>query len=187
MDTKKIFITGTGRCGTTFLIKLFTFLDLDTGYTRETYSNYIYSECNSGMERRYDAPFSIIKNPRIMHNIHIVAADPAICIEKVIIPVRDYSASAKSRASHKHDCGGLWCATDEESQIAFYKHIVSNYVLYMTKYNIPTLFLDFDKMTTDKVYLFNQLEWLLQSRSIDFDTFAKAYDDVSETCVKKKE
>ena len=34
---EKILITGTGRCGTTFLIKLFSFLDFDTGYNRDNY------------------------------------------------------------------------------------------------------------------------------------------------------
>ena len=48
---EKILITGTGRCGTTFLIKLFSFLDFNTGYNRNNYKLSIYSNCNSGMER----------------------------------------------------------------------------------------------------------------------------------------
>lgn len=35
----KIYITGIGRCGTTFLIKLFSFLNFDTGYNKENYKN----------------------------------------------------------------------------------------------------------------------------------------------------
>lgn len=38
----KIYITGTGRCGTTFLIKLFSFLNFDTGYNKNNYGNYIF-------------------------------------------------------------------------------------------------------------------------------------------------
>ena len=58
----KIYITGTGRCGTTFLIKLFTFLNFDTGFNKDNYYQYISSHCNSGMERSYDSEFKIIKN-----------------------------------------------------------------------------------------------------------------------------
>ena len=35
---KKILITGTGRSGTTFLIKLFTFLGFDTGFDKKNFS-----------------------------------------------------------------------------------------------------------------------------------------------------
>jgi hypothetical protein len=45
MSTKKILITGTGRSGTTFLIKLFTFLEYDTGYTKDNFHNYIDKGC----------------------------------------------------------------------------------------------------------------------------------------------
>ena len=58
---EKILITGTGRCGTTFLIKLFSFLDFDTGYNRNNYKLSISSNCNSGMEKTYKS------NNRILH------------------------------------------------------------------------------------------------------------------------
>ena len=47
---EKILITGTGRSGTTFLIKIFSFLDFDTGFNINNYKKYIFSNCNSGME-----------------------------------------------------------------------------------------------------------------------------------------
>ncbi len=50
---EKILITGTGRCGTTFLIKLFSFLDFNTGYNRDNYNSSISVNCNSSMERSY--------------------------------------------------------------------------------------------------------------------------------------
>jgi hypothetical protein len=44
-SNEKILITGTGRCGTTFLIKLFTFLGFDTGFDKTNYQmNTIVSE-----------------------------------------------------------------------------------------------------------------------------------------------
>lgn len=66
---EKILITGTGRCGTTFLIKLFSFLDFDTGYNRNTYNSGICSNCNSGMENDYKSNIYILKNPTFIHDI----------------------------------------------------------------------------------------------------------------------
>ena len=176
----KIYITGTGRCGTTFLIKIFSFLNLDTGYNKHNYKHFISSNCNSGMERLYNAPFHIIKNPNIMLNISHIVEDSDIKIKKIIIPVRKYIDSAKSRVYHQNKNGGLWLATDEKSQIRFYEQIMTNYIYTMIKYDIPTLFLDFDKMTTDKNYLFDQLRFLLDEHNISIEIFSKAYDEASD-------
>ena len=89
--------TGTGRCGTTFLIKLFTFLNYDTGYNINNYNKYIFKNCNSGMEKEYNSKEYIIKNPNIIVNIKNIISDNKINIKTVIIPIRDYNDSACSR------------------------------------------------------------------------------------------
>lgn len=55
---EKIYISGTGRCETTFL-------NFNTGVTKDNYSNYIFKNCNSCMEKRYNDNHYIIKNPTI--------------------------------------------------------------------------------------------------------------------------
>jgi hypothetical protein len=184
---EKIFITGTGRCGTTFLIKLFTFLEFDTGYTKDTYSEFIYTNCNSGMERKYtDKPY-IIKNPLILQDIEQIVNDPSVKIQTIILPIRDFVTSARSRvhianvAQLKHAPGGLWGAVDEASQIEFYKDIFIQYMYTMTKYDIPTIFLDFDRMVQDKTYLFEKLQSILVEKQVDFALFCRVYDEVSGT------
>ena len=77
--------------------------------------------------------------------------------------------------------GGLWCATDEVSQFEFYKSLLSNYLYISTKYEIDTIFLDFDKMVIDKIYLFNKLKSILDEKNIDLETFKQVYDEVSIT------
>ena len=74
----------------------------------------------------------------------------------------NYSLSVKSRISNGYNEGGFWFAKDEKSQLKFYNYIMSNYIYYMTKYDIPTLFLDFDRMVTDKKYLFENLRFILK-------------------------
>jgi len=176
---EKILITGTGRCGTTFLIKLFSFLDFNTGYNRDNYINYIDSNCNSGMERYYNENYYILKNPNFIRNIKIILEDTSVKIKTVIIPIRNLKVSAKSRAKYGNSAGGWWYANNEFSQIKFYKDILVNYMYYMTKYDINTIFIDFDKMINDKSYLFNKLKNILDENNIDYETFSKVYDEVT--------
>lgn len=161
---EKILITGTGRCGTTFLIKLFSFLGFDTGYNRSNCNSYIYNNCNSGMERKYKEDYYILKNPTFMMDIEKIIKDESITIKNVIIPIRDLRLSAKSRVEHQEQRGGLWHANDELSQIKFYKDILTKYIIISTKYDINTIFIDFDKMISDKTYLFNKLNNILDEK-----------------------
>ena len=178
---EKILITGTGRCGTTFLIKLFSFLGFNTGYNKDRYRSSISPNCNSGMERRYNENYYILKNPLFMANIETIIKDPSIKIKSVIIPIRDLKTAAKSRVRHGRQRGGLWNANDELSQINFFKNILTNYIFIATKYDINTIFIDFDKMINDKKYLFLKLHHILNEKNIDLDTFSRVYDEVSLT------
>ena len=85
-----------------------------------------------------------------------------------------------SRVKLKNNKGGLWKANNENSQIEFYNKIIANYIYYMTKYEINTIFLDFDKMTTDKKYLFDKIKSILDEKNIDFDLFSNIYDEISK-------
>ncbi len=176
---EKILITGTGRCGTTFLIKLFTFLEFDTGFNINNYSNYIFNNCNSGMELNIDSENYILKNPEFILNIHNIIDNHKI--KFVIIPIRDLILSAKSRVNNCNETGGLWNAIDEEEQIVFYNKIIANYIYIMTKYDIPTIFIDFDKMISDEEYLFNKLKIILDEKNINFEFFSNMYKIASET------
>lgn len=177
---EKILITGTGRCGTTFLIKLFTFLNFNTGYNRHNYHRSIAKNCNSGMERHYKENYYILKNPTFMSQIeNIIKDSKSITIKHVIIPLRDFKLSAKSRVNYGKKNGGLWNATDESSQIEFYKNLLTHYIFISTKYDIDTIFIDFDKMISDNIYLFNKLKIILDEKNIDLDTFSLVYDEVS--------
>ena len=178
---EKILITGTGRCGTTFLIKLFSFLDFDTGYDRSNYSKHISPNCNSGMERNYKEKYYILKNPLFMRNIQVISEDKSVIIKTVIIPIRDFKMSALSRVKRSKSDGGLWNATNELTQIKYYKDILTNYICCMTKYDINTIFIDFDKMTSDKPYLYNKIKTILDEKHISYEVFCGVYDEVSLT------
>jgi hypothetical protein len=114
-----------------------------------------------------------------MENIGNIVKDTSIKIKNVIIPIRELKISANSRVKHGKLNGGLWNATDELSQINFYKNILTNYIFIATKYDINTIFIDFDKMINDKIYLFNKLKHILNEKHIDLDTFSHVYNEVS--------
>ena len=129
---EKILITGTGRCGTTFLIKLFSFLGFNTGYNKKNYNDYIYPNCNSGMERKYNENYYILKNPTFINDIETILNDKSIKVKMVIIPIRNLKNSAMSRVKHKYNKGGLWNATNKSSQILFYNTIILFKIILLT-------------------------------------------------------
>lgn len=174
---EKILISGTGRCGTTFLILLFSLLGLNTGYNIHNFKSDISEKCNSGMERTIDSPYTILKNPRFIEEINNIVSNPNIHIQYMIIPIREYQKCAESRVQLGSDNGGLWNASDYESQIAFFYQIMAKYNYYMTKYEIPTIFIDFEKMISDPNYVYQKVKPILGS--ISYTTFLQSYQIAS--------
>jgi hypothetical protein len=173
----KVLITGTGRAGTTFLIRLMTSLDLDTGLDRMDPSKHIDENCGSGMENPFTAPHGYLKNPTFMPDIENILSRETIAA--VVIPVRNYTQSALSRARlgiGKN--GGLWGATDAQSQETFYHKIMAEYIVSMVKHDIPTVFADFDRMVVDPDYLYTKLQPVLPPK-VSLETFKQAFGDIS--------
>ena len=179
IETKpeKILITGTGRCGTTFLVRLFSYLQFDTGFDETNINNFIDEMANAGLEVHHNDPHYIIKNPVYLEIMEEIVK--SVTIKNVILPIRNFEESAKSRSSHGTNKGGLWQATNEKEQIEFYNKILSNYIYTMTKYDITTTFIDFDRMVTDKVYLYQKIKGILDEKAISFETFSEMYDRAS--------
>jgi hypothetical protein len=181
MTTKpnKVLISGTGRCGTTFLIKLFTFMDFDTGFTRYNYQESIITNCNAGMELHISSPHLVLKWPRFLDHIPEIVSE--YTIQYMILPIRYYQKSAESRARYGTNPGGFRDADSKDAQIIQYHKIIAEYVYYMTKYDIPNIFLDFDRMVTDKIYVYERLQPLFDRYQKTFHQFSEAYDMSSAT------
>jgi hypothetical protein len=169
----KILITGTGRCGTTFLMILFTYLKLDTGFTIDNYEKFI-DNGNSGLEKYdyiWEKPY-ILKNPQYFGDFEKILK--YISLDFVIIPLRNYEDSSKSRFKNKL----LWKASNQDEQVAWYHKLVAEYVLLMAKYDIPTIFLDFERMISSKEYLFDKLSLII--KDVSFEEFNYAYDEATK-------
>ena len=172
---KKVYITGTGRTGTTFLMLIFTYLNLDTGFTIDNYQKGIPENaynCKSGLERNYNEKPYILKNPQYISNFEEIVkfAD----IDCVIIPMRDYAEAAHSRFR----VNLRWKADNVKQQEEWYHKAIAEYILTMTKYDIPTLFIDFERMVTSSRYLYEKLNKVIGH--ISFAEFDKAYTSATE-------
>jgi hypothetical protein len=143
--------------------------------------------CNAGMERVFTDRFDVLKNPTFLRDIEKIVKDKNTIIKCVLIPIREYAASAKSRARHGiNRGGGLWNAETEDEQLDFYHEMMANYVYVMTKYDIPTIFIDFQRMISDKQYLFTTLQSFMKEKEIGFESFSSIYDNVSLSCQPKR-
>lgn len=100
----KIAITGTGRCGTTFLMRMFTALDPGlTGYRH--HAETVLPDIQAGMEHQADATWS----PAELAALPPIWKDPGLCFHLealvqaghrpavVLLPVRDLGTAARSR------------------------------------------------------------------------------------------
>ena len=139
------------------------------------------------MELEYNDIHYVLKNPRFIENIETIVNDKEINIKNVIIPIRNYTESAKSRFNNgdQNTGGGLWNANTEDEQLLFYNKIMSNYLYFMVTRDINTIFLDFEKMVNNKKYLFNKLKSILEEKNICFCIFSDLYDIVSSTSKPK--
>lgn len=114
-----------------------------------------------------------------MHNINHIIQDKTVKIKYVIIPIRDLKHSAMSRAKNGNNNGELVNATDEATQLQYYKDILTNYLYCMTKYELNTVFIDFDKMVKCPHYLFDKLKVILEEKSINYEEFYTVYNEVT--------
>jgi hypothetical protein len=118
---ESILITGTGRCGTTFLVALFTLLGMDTGFTRETLKENIHDKVKGGLEER-PGKYTITKNPGFMFMIESYILQDKQVPKMVIIPgenfqgirgisLQEYRRAGtfgRTKTSGNHGVQGCW-------------------------------------------------------------------------------
>ena len=157
---QKILITSTGRSGTTFVTLLYIFLNQDVNFTKKTYQQELskFYITNCGLEGDYDSESTIIKNPNFLYKIAEIKKH--INIKYIVFPWRNFMQSAISRAyiSQMTPNGGLWNATNVESQIAFYKKSYKIFLFDTTRYKIPVIYLDFEQLIRDPYYVYQSLK-----------------------------
>lgn len=201
MPRNHLYIAGTGRAGTTFLVRYLTALGLDTMLSRrpDMQDN---ERANAGIEvpperlDHEDAPY-VIKSPWLYLAIDDLLDKGTFHADAVIIPVRDLREAAASRliieqqsilAESPNVCslktpwdvwgrvagGAIYSLnqTDEERLLAVgFHHLVERLV----RANIPIVFLHFPRFAVDADYLFSALAPVLGQVTADMarEAFAR--------------
>lgn len=181
-----VIISGTGRAGTSFLVQLLTHLGLETGF--EPGAMELSPVERAGFERDIrltPAPY-IIKSPWLCEYIDEVLSNPLIQIDHAIIPVREMTAAAVSRA-HVQEIttgspdgetvnGGLWGTDKAAEQEDVLRHRFTSLMQGLVRHDVPTTFLWYPRLVQDAAYLYGKLSFLLDSR--DFTSFFEVFERV---------
>jgi hypothetical protein len=191
----RIYISGTGRAGTTFLVQLLTELGCDTGFDGTEVNGAVsatgyFKSARAGLEWDIfdkNGP-RIIKSPYLCDNVDAVIAS-GITIANVIIPVRDFASAAKSRefvqtqTTGRPDgepiAGGLWDVKTASNQESVLRAKVANLVEACVRNDIPMTFLSFPRLASDPNYVFERLNFLFPR--LRRDDFLRRFHSVAKT------
>jgi hypothetical protein len=184
-----LLIAGTGRAGTSALVRYLTALGLETHLTKRGQTAEWYDTAQAGLE---DLPLSsitpdlpyVVKSPWAYQLIEEILANPETHLDAVIIPIRDLLEAAASRtilqlrALHE-DTDWMtrlsttwehWGATpggtifslnpiDQARLLAVGFHRLLE---RLVQADVPTVLLAFPRLATDPDYLFRKLSPMLR-------------------------
>ena len=179
----KLVITGTGRAGTTFLVRLLTELGLDTGYTAESWRQAYNPHCDAGLEHALNDPAApyVVKNPMLCTELAGVLAGGEIVIDHALIPMRDLESAARSRirvgGANGNIPGGVVYTSDPARQKAVLAEGFHQLAHTLAAYDIPHTLLHFPRFARDPDYTYGKLRFLLPDA--DADGFRAAFSRVA--------
>jgi len=180
----KVIITGTGRAGTTFLVRLLTVLGLETGITPQNWHQKFYPGSNAGLEHNLldpETPY-IVKNPALCETLPAALATGRFVIDHVYVPIRELDDAAASRlrlgGENGSVPGGLWGTADPARQRAILAESFHRLVHVLVLHKLPHTFLLFPRLVADPAYTHERLAFLLRGIArADFDAaFARIAD-----------
>lgn len=201
MLNDKVIIVGSGKCGTTFLMRLLTVLGLDTGYSTDNMHLHISETSNGGLEwpirgrkSKHPSP-RIIKNPKLCLDLLERMDRWGWNIEHLYISIRDFKLVAKHRfyrnkiskvedtvisdlkgekgEKQKEFIGSL---SDEEVLHIKAMRAASTvgYLMeQLTKVEIPYTLINFPRSVDDPEYCWSKLKYLVEG--MDKQNFLRAH------------
>ena len=186
---RHLIIAGTGRAGTSFLVRYLTELGLDTILTREGGAAWWDVEANAGLETigldldGDDLPY-VIKSPWIAEYIEKILQEKRMIVDAFIVPIRDLVEAATSRsvlerrAIHQNNPwmaerldkswetfgltpGGVVYSLNPLDQARLLAVQFHQLVLKVSEAGLPLIFPVFPRIATDWEYLHRCMESIL--------------------------
>ncbi|HQT67698.1 MAG: hypothetical protein B7Z78_06260 [Rhodospirillales bacterium 20-60-12] len=186
-----ILIAGTGRAGTSFLVRYFDRLGLETHFKRHGEGAHWDEAANAGAE---DMPLSaiwpdlpyVVKSPWSAEFIDQVLADDSITLDAVIIPLRDLQEAASSRTINElrsfaannvwttkldqpwehwgHTAGGIVYSLHPLDQARILALGFHKLIERLVRADVKIIMLSFPRLVQDAAYLHNQLASVLPAQ-----------------------
>ena len=181
MSSHHLLIAGTGRAGTTALVKLLEANGLDAGSDQLGFSQ----RSNAGLEGRFDPEHSpyVVKNPYFSEDLPTLIAggmDPSV-IDAIIVPIRDLDDAANSRirvfAEHGiRTPGGLWRNKRPSRQRAVLSDSLYQLLKVASDHRIRVITLSFPEFVNDAGYTWAALSDILPG--IERDDFVTRFHEL---------
>jgi hypothetical protein len=202
---RHLVIAGTGRAGTSFLVRYLTELGLDTTLARNGDRAGWDSEANAGLESLLvsgnDLPY-VVKSPWIGEYVEQILKEELFKIDAFIVPVRDLVEVATSRVvleqraihqhhpwmaeqldrtweTYGHTAGGLVYSLNPLDQARLLAVQFHRLVLKVSEAGVPLVFPVFPRIATDWEYLHKCLQPILP-REIPEDVARAAHGRVAD-------
>lgn len=151
-------ISGTGRAGTTLLVRILMKAGIDTGFDADATIDPV-SHAGLELDIRTKPNCQVIKSPWIATYMDEVVRDPEIKIDHAIICMRDLYAAAESRRrvqrlrnTDEPVAGGLWGATEPAAQESYLAEVFYKLVFHLSEQDLPMTFLHFPRFAKDADY-----------------------------------
>ena len=156
-----ILISGTGRAGTTFLVRLLGELGEDIGFANPEQE--IDSICHAGLEVDLLSATMprVVKSPFACDKLALALERKLYRIDHCFVPMRNLFSAAESRrrisrlhgnSSSNQIPGGIWDAEKPEEQENVLAHKFYHLMLTLARYSIPLTLLDFPRLVNDSEY-----------------------------------
>jgi hypothetical protein len=174
VSESKIVITGTGRAGTTVLVRILDALGLDTGMESGKLQPYMPG-VRAGLECRVDDPDAptVVKDMTLGFRMRQILEAGEVEVAHVLLPTRrlDIAVASRVRAAdygrlpfRRGALTGTLHATEQQQVLI---RMQDEIVDALTEFDVPYTVLEFPRFATDAAYTHDKLAVVAPGTSVD--------------------